>query len=387
MGTQVTLVYKVDAVGIAPAKIQPFVAAAEIPPEILAALGLRVSSDVTATAGNLITRTIVLQFDPSQAALATTVISNTSHIDSIVVNPLVDGLDYILPPIVRADDNAREPLSQVVQGNVINKRPTQRDAILKAWLDVKSAAIAVNGTGGAGYSPTPIVTFLGGLPPAGAVFATRRGFRGGCVRYINIADSGEGYNPLTAVLHIEGGSIDGNTPVIPAQGILTLRNGRVQSIAIVDMGQGYEKTPDVFITAKDGIGPTRPAKLFAVMAEGTPARATAVVNPLAPNDITALTITQRGDNYVGVPDILIRDATGTGATFRAQMSVSRIDVIDGGVGYFPGTTVTITDVFQDMFPPVTGDPQAQNKAFFQLFQAAIGQLAITPLRSDAPLVA
>jgi hypothetical protein len=387
MGTQVTLVYKVDALGIAPAKISPFVASAFIPPEILASLGLRVTSDATAVAGNLITRTVVLAFDPSATAQATTVITNTSNVEAVVVDAVNDGLDYILPPIVTPNNNAREPLFDIVQGNRINKRPRQREAIFQSWLDVKASKLAVNGTGGAGYT-APIVTFLGGLPPAGFNFGVQRGFRGGCVRYVNIVDPGRGYNPLTARLNIQGGGPDGNTPPVPAQGILTLdAQGGVKSIAIVDMGEHYESVPNVFITtAPGGLPPRRPAKIFAVMAEGTPARATATVGP-GTHPITAVNITQRGDNYNGVPTILIRDPTGSGASFIAQMSVSRIDVIDPGVGYFPGTTVTITPAFQAYFPPVTGSPQAQNLAFFQLLQSAISQLAITPLRSDVPLVA
>lgn len=385
MGTQSTLIYRVDALGISSTKLQPFVASAPIPLDVLQALGLRILSDtITIPATNPIVRTIVLGFDPSAAALATTAISNTSNIDRVIVDPVNDGLDYILPPIVRANNNAREPLEQIVQGNTIGRRPTNRDAILKSWMNVKAAAVD---SPGAGYL-APIVTFLGGLPPAGAVFDARRGFRGGCVRYINIADPGEGYDPATARLNIQGGGPGGNTPAIPAVGILALDpRGRVASIAIVDMGSGYDSVPDVFITTTTGIAARRQAKMYAVMAEGSPARGTAVLTGAPPSTIASITITARGDNYNTVPTILIRDAAGVGAIAHARMALGRVDVVDEGVGYFPGTSLAITPVFQELFPTDPTNAQAQNAAFFQFLQGTISQIAITPLRSDVPLVA
>jgi hypothetical protein len=296
------------------------------------------------------------------------------------------GRDYILPPIIRANNNRREVLSEIVNGNVVNKRPTQRDALFKAYMAAYENAIDSAGTG---YSTaTTKVTWLGGLPPANFNFDTRKGGRGGCVRYINIADPGEGYNPLTAVLNIQGGGPGGNTPAIPAIGVLTLDGqGRVKSIAIVDMGAVYESVPDVFITTTTGIAPKRPAKLFAVMAEGRPAQGVVVVDPVAPHGILAITVTDPGDNYVTVPSILIRDPVGTGATAHARMGLGRIDTIAEGEGYFPGTTFSITPQFEEFFPPDPLNSQAQGAALFQFLQGTIQQIAITPLTSAAPLVA
>jgi hypothetical protein len=60
MGVQATLVYTIEALGISSAKLQPFVASAPIPADILQALGLRVISDaISAPAVNPIVRTIV----------------------------------------------------------------------------------------------------------------------------------------------------------------------------------------------------------------------------------------------------------------------------------------------------------------------------------------
>jgi len=391
MGTQVTLVYTVQALGISSTKIQPFIASAPIPPDILQALGLRIISDsITIPAVNPIVRTIVLGFEPSVAALLNPpTITNTSRIQQVTVDVANRGRDFILPPIIRANNNQREPLAPIVNGNVVPRRPTQRDALFRAYMAAYETALD---TGGAGYTAsTTRITWLGGLPPAGFNFDTRKGGRGGAVRYINIADPGEGYDPATAILNIQGGGPEGNSPPIPAQGILQLdARGRVQSITIVDMGRVYESVPDVFITTTTGIAPRRPAKLFAVMAEGLPAQGVVTVGAGPGFPITAITVTDPGDNYVTVPSILIRDtgvAPGTGATAHARMGLGRIDTIAEGEGYFPGTTFTITPQFEEFFPPVTGNTQAQAEAFFQFLQGTIQQIAITPVTSATPLVA
>jgi hypothetical protein len=399
MGTQATLVYRVVALGTTVAKLQPFVASAPIPPEILQAFGLRVISDNTPVA-NPIVRTIVLSFDPSAAALVIPpVISNTGRFQEVFVDVANSGRDYILPPIIRANNNARTlPLVDVVEGNQIIQRPVGADAIFKAYMAVYAAEIL---TPGSGYTlATTTVTFLGGLPPANFNFDFRevdpttetsipRNFRGGCVRYINIADPGEGYDPATVQLNIQGGGPNGNTPAIPAQGILVLdAAGRVRSITITDMGSQYVATPDVVLTTTTGIAPRKPAKLYAVMAEGRPARGTVIVGAGPGFPITGITITDFGDNYVTVPEIRIFDSgAGVGATARARMGLGRIDTIDPGEFYLQGTTLAITPGFQEFFPTIAGSPQAQAAMFFKLLEGAISQLAITPLASDTPLVA
>jgi hypothetical protein len=389
MGTQVTAAYTIVALGAPTNKLRTFVMATSLPLDILQDFGLRILSDSTTGAGvNPIVRTVVLGFEPSVAAqVLPPTISNTSRIESVFVDPANSGRDYILPPIIRANDNAREPLFEIVKGNVVHKRPTQRDALFRSYMAAYEAAVV---TGGSGYvAASTKVTFLGGLPPANFNFDARQGFRGGCVRYINIADPGEGYNPATAVLNIQGGGPDGNTPPIPAQGVLVLdAAGRVRSIAIVDMGSNYVAVPDVVITTTTGINAKRPAKLFAVMAEGRPARGTATIGAGPGFPVTSITVTDPGDNYVTVPDILIRDSGGgTGATARARMGLGRIDTINMGVGYFPGTTISITPVFEDFFPVDPNDTQAQAAMFFRFLETALSQRAISPVTSATPVVA
>lgn len=395
MGTQVTLVYKIAAVGTTIANLFPFVSSAPIPPEVLQAFGLRVLSDGT-TAANPLIRTIVLGFDPSMTALINPLeVTSTGHIQSAVVDVVNSGLDYILPPFVRADNNARsEPLFKIADGVKVNLRSTQSDAILQAYMACYGAKI-VDGGGGYGLFPVD-VAFLGGLPPAGFDFDFRkvdpttetsvpRNFRGGCVRYINIANPGRGY-PIDSQLSIQGGGPTG-IPAIEAKGILTLdAKGSVKSIAIMNMGSGYVSVPQVVITSPSGTQPKEVAKLFAVMAEGRPAQGFATVALAA---VTAVTVTDPGDNYVTVPTISIVEQVNLNASAVAdgRMGLGRIDVIAPGAAYLPGTTATATPAFQNYFPTVPGDPQAQAAMFFKFLQGAIQQIAITPLTSDPPLVA
>jgi len=379
MGTQVTLVYNVTALGQTAAIMKPFVVAAPIPPDVLAALGLRVISDATGVV-NPIVRTIVLGFDPSVAPIMPpSVITNTGNFESIAVDPANPGLDFILPPIVRVNNNARVPSPP---------RATQVDALLRSFLNVQKAKLDLAGTG---YVAPVTVAFLGGLPPAGRHFDARKGGRGGCVRYVNIKNPGRGY-PSGSTVTIQGGGPNGTTPLIPAKATLVLAasgSGVIRSIAITDMGSGYVSVPQVIITTPAGSArPAVIAEIFAVMAEGRPAQGTAVINAAPPHVLTGITVTDTGDNYVSVPDILITGiGGGSGAAFTAQMGLGRIDTISEGKGYLPGTTVTITSAFKDAFPDVPGNPQVQATAFFRFLEETIGLAALTPVDSATPLVA
>jgi len=167
MGVQVTVVYTVTNTGVALGTIRPLVLAAPLPPDVLEAFGLRILSDSTPAASPVV-RTIVLGFDPSTAATALPpVISNTSRIESLAIDPALPGVDYILPPGIA-----------ISQGFRTANRATNQEAILKAFMAATSVAVV---TAGAGYTAaTTVAHFLGGLPPAPFRFTA------GCVRYINI---------------------------------------------------------------------------------------------------------------------------------------------------------------------------------------------------------
>lgn len=371
MGVQVTLVYNITAIGQTAVIMRPFVVAAPIPLDVLAAFGLRIVSDVTGVA-NPIIRTIILAFDPTAAAVVLPpVISNTNRIEAAAVDPAFPGVDYILPPGVAPTNTFRTPALD---------RKTTDEAILKAFMAVTSVSIP---TAGGGYTAaTTTAHFLGGLPPANSNFAA------GCVRYINIVKRGRGY-PVGSVVVFGGGGPNGAAPTKAAEATLVLNaRGSIVSIAITDMGEGYQSPPSVTISNVGGVPLLEVAELYAAMAEGRPAKGTVTVGAGPGFIVTGVTITDRGDNYVSVPDMVITDSgAGLGATAIARMGLGRIDVIKQGKGYLIGTTIIVTPAFQLLFPTIGSDPQAQAAMFFRFLEAQVGITATTPVDSTAPLVA
>lgn len=386
MGTQATLVYTLTPIGATQAQLIALAnaAAVPVPRDFLRALGLRVTSDATPAASPVV-RTVVLAFDPSApATIAAMTLNSAGEITTVVANP---GLDYILPPIL------------AVTGNTASPAAPQPD--LQAFLNVQSTAMDLPG---AGYV-APIVTFIGGLPPANGLGTLsqppsnelpnpefRPPIKFGCVMSIRIKKKGLNY-PIGTTVSLRGGGIDGSTPAVPAQAVLTLdSNGRVADIQLVDMGVGYVKRPDVVLQLPVGFVPTsdfQEAQAFAGMAEGTPARA-GVITLGGGGTITniALAVGGNGDGYIGLPDILIRDAIGTGATAHARMGVGRIDIRNAGRGVPATAGVSFTPVFQAYFPSTVGgnDPN-QRRPFFRLLEAAISQSAFSPVVSSDPVVA
>lgn len=356
MGSNATLVYSVPAVGQTPAVLAALIGAVPVPADILAALGLYVTADAT-PALNPVIRTIVLSFIPTAPAAATPVLTNEGRIRAIAIGG--DGLDYIAPPQVT--------IAQV------GRPPTAPNAILRSFLRCPQVAIVLPG---ANYT-APTVTFLGGLPPADRTFV-------GCVRYLNIKNGGRGYAPGSTV-SIEGGGATIQAicaPVFDAQGTLV-------SAAILDMGAGYTYYPQVVVTPPPGSPPpTRAAEAFAIMAQGRPARGTVNLVGAPPSAIASVTVTDRGEGYVGVPDVVFADPTGVGAGAqgRAQMGVGRVDVINEGQDYDATATVVFTPWFKTLFPDAFGNP-AQAAPFFRLMQTALERAGLTPVTSAPPVIA
>lgn len=348
MGTTATIVYQIGAVGMAAASLQGLVVAAPLPLDMLSVLGLRVTADATPVA-NPVVRTIVLAFEPSAPATATPVLASGQAVSLTVTAP---GLDYVAPPAVRLVDPAH----------------TGPEAIFRAYLKVISASVPA---GGVGYAGPTTVSFLGGLPPADKVIVS------GCVRQINVKDSGRGY-AVGTTCSVEGASTNQATAVATLDS-----QGRVVSIAVTDMGSGYVAEPKVVLAPPAGSAPpTKACIAFAIMAEGTPARGTVTT---AIGVVTGIVVTDQGDGYVSVPNMVVSDPAGVGAVVVAQMGVGRVDVVNPGVGYAAAATVVFTSRFKALFP----DPSlvTQGLPFWSLVAGAIAKAAITPVQSDAPVVA
>src|SRR5574341_453645 len=394
-----TLTYNSVARGVTAAALTTRMAAAVLPRDVLIALGLRVTADATAGAP-IVTRTITVSFIPSIVAGATPVVTNEGRIASMLVAPA--GLDYILPPHVTIVDPNRRLFPPSIQSHTDGLPPGGPDTIpgnlatFRSFLNVGATTLVA---GGAGYSATPLVGFIGGLPPANRLGLVPEASIGktdltlpptgavttGCVRSVAIKDSGLGY-PAGTTVTFEGGGVGVNFR--PAQGVVTLSpsgSGRILAVTITEMGSGYTSVPEV-VFRPPGTNPTPPrriAKAFAAMAQGRPATATATV--LA-GVITALVITDNGDGYVEPPLIVITDPTGTNASAFARMGVGRIDVICPGTGYsvtgLTSANVPITPQFKRNFP----DASDQRAPLWKLFEKLIQATAITPVNSGAPVL-
>lgn len=372
-----TVAYDSAAITVLPATLAARMAAPVLPRDVLIALSLRVTADATAP-GPITKRVITMALGPSVDATAIPTVSNEGRIEKMTV--LTPGLDYITPPNVQIVDPNRRPSPPRAPDQAVGNLAT-----FKAFLLVRTAT-QVNG--GNGYL-APIVTFLGGLPPAGKLGRKKTAVVGtdiivtGCVRAVNIpkGENGLGYPAGTKVIFSGGGA-----PTVIAQGFPVISpTGRILSVVITDMGAGYTQPPLVNFVIP-GIAPPPPPKValgFALMAEGRPARGAAAV---ALGVVTAIAITDNGSGYIQPPDILIQDVAGTGAIFVPHMALERIDVVCPGTGYTAGLTaadVRITPAFKSYFP----DTSDQRAPFHRLFETLIATGAQTPVYSEAPALA
>lgn len=349
MADFVDIAYLTQALGLPQATMQTRMQAVVLQKAILDGLGVRPTADVT-TAVNPITRTVRLAFGPSGLSDAVPVVRPDGTIFGITLGNR--GNDYIRPPFVTL-------------------LPRERFAAqLSAFLRVLNFTIV---TGGAGYATAPTVAFIGGLPPAGRTFL-------GCVRRIFLKDSGRGYPPTTTI-SIDGGSINGNSPAIPATALPTIDAfGRIVAVTLTNMGANYTSVPKVAFNT-GGIQPARAAQAFVAMADGNAARATATI---AANVVNAILLTDAGTGYIGVPDIVL---TGGGfatiAQVTARMELERVDVRYAGAGYpAVGTTVVFTPFFKQRFSDVSD----QGAPFARIFQAQFVRDVVAPMISAAPVL-
>lgn len=401
MASTATVSYDSAAKTVLPAVLGARMLAPVLPRDVLIALSLRVTADAI-VAGPITSRIITFSFIPSAVATAVPVVSNTGRIASMTMAG--SGLDYVTPPGVGIVDPNRRLFPLSIQSHTDGLPPGGPDTVVgnlatfRSFLLVRATAQV---SGGAGYTAgTTVVTFLGGLPPAGKLGVVPEPHIGGtdltlppgpavvtgCVRSVNIprGQNGLGYPPNTQVFFIGGGEGPG---FINATGTVVLSStGRILDVVITDMGAGYTSSPLVVFSIPSPVPAPQPARIataFAVMAQGRPARATATV---VAGVVTLLTLTDFGAGYIEPPTILIVDPGQTSAAiFTPRMGVERIDVICPGTGYNFGLTaanVIITPAFKQYFP----DTSDQRAPFHRLFEVLIATSAQTPIYSERPLL-
>jgi hypothetical protein len=375
MASQVTLIFRAEQVGTEDvATLAAKIAAVPVPPDVVAELGLRVTSDNTPVAAPVV-RTIVLSFVPTAPATVSAISlvpgdPSGSPIEAITLAGA--GVDFVRPPIITISP----PANDVV--------PPAR-ALAKAYLKVVGGTIAAAGSG---YTGTPHVGFVGGLPPADA---NKPPF---AVNSVTIAKKGKKYS-VNAVVQFNGSLAPGGHH---ATATLTLdAKGSVIAVTVTDPGSGYLTIPKAFVydvSFTGGEDPDNAAVLSVQPGSGTPATAHAIVAG-GDSHIVALAMDSFGSHYVKAPSVVITGGGGSGAVAKAAMGVdSPLTIVYGGKGYLASAlpTVTITPFFLSLFPNLTpaGTDAAtlasQAKPFFDFMTTAFERAALSAVRADAPVV-
>lgn len=374
MGSQVSLAYHVDQVGsVSVAALAAAVAAVPLPADILTELGVRVVSDNTPIAAP-ITRTIVLAFGPTSAAIATAAVQpgpEGAPLSGIVATA---GAGYVRPPIV----SVAPPASGEV--------PPAK-ALAQAFLHVLLATIVA---GGGSYSATPHVAFVGGLPPADANNPTSTF----AVNSLSLVKKGRKYTSQ-AVVQFRGSLAPGGHQ---ATANLTLdANGSVSSVTVTDPGSGYLTIPTAFVfdpgNNTGGVDPEFAAQIVVQPGMGVPATGHATV---VGNAINTVVVDTPGSGYIRAPAVVISDITGLGAVVTASsMGVDtplRLTYAGKGYLFSAPPAVTLTPLFLALFPNLTPTGvdaktlASQAGPFFDLMTRQIQQAVVTPVRADAPVV-
>ena len=176
---------------------------------------------------------------------------------------------------------------------------------------------------GSGYTSAPAVTISAPNQTNGVQATATATITSNAVSYISINNGGSGYTAAPTVT-ITGGGGSGATAI--AQ-VLTFTKGALV-ISVTNGGSGYNTPPAVTITGGGGAN----------------AAGTAIVSG---NAITAVIMTNVGDNYTSVPTVSIAaPPTPTGNTTATAIGVPNLDSIvsvatfSGRVWVATGRTVT-----------------------------------------------
>ena len=205
--------------------------------------------------------------------------------------------------------------------------------------------IAVTNSG-SGYTSAPSVVLSGGHGAGAVATATILGV----VASISVTNGGHGYLAAPVV------TINGDGIGATATAVVT---GPITAVARTAGGGGYT-TPAVAITGSGGTGASATAQgqvdaivvaaggtgyvaPTAVFSGGGGAGAAANVVTDVSGVVTGLTITNPGSGYTSAPSVAINDASGTGASAQATLTITGLTLSAGGSGYTSNPTLTITD--------------------------------------------
>lgn len=223
MANQASCAYHVQQGGQSLTALAAAVAAVPVPDSIVDVYGARVTSDSTATAGTVVTRTIVFAFGPETAGAATTTVNANGLLTS--VNVTNAGSEYVLPPTVTFDGGGDNIFAE---------------AIAAAYLQVEGASV---GAGGSGYSASTYALVIGQQSPNDdeAVEAKLTlTIAGGAVTAVAVANAGSNYAGIPEVLIVD--------PIGSGRGASVNLTMQLGSIDLVYPGEGYAEAPTVTLT-------------------------------------------------------------------------------------------------------------------------------------------
>jgi FtsP/CotA-like multicopper oxidase with cupredoxin domain len=160
---------------------------------------------------------------------------------------------------------------------------------------------------GSGYT-APAVDITDGGGSGAAATAT------GGVDFITVTNGGAGYEQPVVEFSLPNDS-NGTT----ASAAVTVENGVITAITVVDTGSGYTSAPTV--TIRDGADPSNPGP-------GVDATATATIS------ISGFILDNFGSDYISAPTVTITDTVGSGSGALATAAITT-----SGTGAVTGITV------------------------------------------------
>jgi hypothetical protein len=358
-----TVEYKVPKGGATAANLAAALSQVPVPASYLASIGCYVETDTGGVVGPPgATRTLVVNtVAPTPATATASLVPGQSASGLAGVTITAHGIGYVAPPVPIVLD-----VAQTVPDWLHNlPAGAGAGAKLLAYLGLYAAPAIVSG--GAAYAASSTIAFVGGMPPG----LLRNGGEGeptvttrtkdapsntalhleGCVSGATVTSGGANYSASTTVTVL--GEVDQAHGGILAKAIPVIAGGVIVGITIIDPGAGYIVAPTLVIQDPTGAGSG--AKAVVLMQHGRPARATLTI---LGGVITGVVVTDPGDGYIAPPSAVVFDPTGAGSGAvispgpvssgggtPSAMGVSRIDILNAGEGYSPGTTIDVIPLF------------------------------------------
>jgi hypothetical protein len=253
--------------------------------------------------------------------------NDLSRFISTQMSGLAGSSDYTMAAMYRHYGSSVTGATVNNAGNGYTLAPS---VTLPGGTSVRSLAITTAGTN---YTSPPLITFA--TPAGGRAARAQAVITGGVVTGVTLYDGGEGYAsaPVPTVVRVDG--TVGTDAVIASTLSFATAQATMQ-VGWIDPSTtplSSSVAPAVLISGGGGTGAT----------------ATATVSAVAPYVITSINIQSGGTGYTSQPLVYYLESDGTARNIgTAYLSLERVWITNGGMGYQSVPTMTIT--------PPTGAP-------------------------------